>query len=284
MKCKVKYDPIPFNKEFGIAEFRCQICTHEFYHWCPKDGFSVCKKCNNTCYPVKILPKTQTNIKKKVLSNASCSSSSASSSSSGQVYSSGSGQSSEECNNMSSSNSNDNPKANTNINSQTISPNGSSYNYSLANDNKYFRSEYKLNSHQHRFNQRYNNNSSSYNYKYRYGNYYCEQCSDTNINLNSSVVFRPHNSIYDYIPYDNNAKNISFCTNCRRIPVFSETHSSTGSTLASLSYQGDLELRFLDDEIDYMEPHEEEANINDEEVDEDDQLGTGNDGQEIQQD
>ena len=79
------------------------------------------------------------------------------------------------------------------------------------------------------------------------------------------------------MPYDNNAKNISFCTNCRRIPVFSEAHSSTGSTLASLSYQGDLELRFLDDEIDYMEPHEEEVKV--EEVEDD-----GNDGQGIQQD
>ena len=53
----------------------------------------------------------------------------------------------------------------------------------------------------------------------------------------------------------------SFCSKCRRIPAFSEKHVSTGSTVGSLSYQDDLELRFLDDEIDLMEPcseHEEE--------------------------
>lgn len=52
----------------------------------------------------------------------------------------------------------------------------------------------------------------------------------------------------------------SFCTNCRRIPSFSEKHISTGSTLGSLSYQGDLEMRFLDEEIDLMETCEENEN------------------------
>ncbi len=55
-------------------------------------------------------------------------------------------------------------------------------------------------------------------------------------------------------------KGTSFCANCRKIPSFSEKHISTGSTLGSLSYQGDLEMRLLDEEIDLMEPCEENEN------------------------
>ncbi len=30
MRCNVKYEPIALNKEFGIGEFKCKICNHEF--------------------------------------------------------------------------------------------------------------------------------------------------------------------------------------------------------------------------------------------------------------
>lgn len=90
----------------------------------------------------------------------------------------------------------------------------------------------------------------------RNGKYFCSKCNDTNIDMNSGLVIRPQNYLYDNYGQSNlsNSTSISFCKYCRKIPAFSVAHVSTGSTLESISYQGDLDLRFLDDEIDCMEP------------------------------
>ncbi len=53
-RCHQKYQPVPFNKEFGIGEFVC-ICSNEFREWCEKDSQSSCRKCNRICHPTKII-------------------------------------------------------------------------------------------------------------------------------------------------------------------------------------------------------------------------------------
>lgn len=59
-KCHLKYNPIPFDKEFGVGEFQC-ICSNKFRQWCSKDEYSQCKKCNNYCHPKIITVKPNTN-------------------------------------------------------------------------------------------------------------------------------------------------------------------------------------------------------------------------------
>jgi hypothetical protein len=55
VKCKKKYEPIPYEKEFGICEFKCNTCSQEFYKWCSKEGFIQCRNCQTICKPIKIL-------------------------------------------------------------------------------------------------------------------------------------------------------------------------------------------------------------------------------------
>ena len=216
-RCRNKYDPIPFEKEFGVAEFKCP-CSNQFYQWCAKDGFSVCKRCGHMCAAGKILVNSRQNgqqnsVRGQDKKGGSCSTSSCGSSSSG----SGARNESSECK-------------------------------SESTRNSYFSNRRSIRSNT---------------FKYVNGGYFCDQCHDTFVNLNASIVFRPtttRNAYQEFIPTYQNASGISFCTHCRRIPVFSESHVSTGSTLGSLSYQGDLELRFLDDEINCLEPCDEEQN------------------------
>jgi len=176
-RCKKKYDALPFSKEFGIAEFRCQQCSHEFYHWSAKEDLSTCKICNNTVKPVKILPQTQNtrkfNMKSDYFSkkNGSQCSSSSNSSSSGNLNGIGICPNKIEENNYNSNN------KNTNIGTSQIKS-------SKLNDN---------NSQSYRF-------RTYSNYSNRNRNYYCEHCKDTRINLRENIVFRPQkDSVHNYI-------------------------------------------------------------------------------------
>lgn len=206
IRCKNKYDPVPFDKEFGICEFKCNICSSQFYKWCSKDGYIQCKKCNNNCQPIKIIINSQNRNITPFNNNNSCSSSSSNSS---IVM--------------------DGASSNTTTNETIIG---------VSNNKNY-------------------SNRSNY-YAQSQSKFFCHHCSDTNINLNFRVIFRPQNyPMFDYYQPQINNKDkpgVSFCSYCRKIPIFSENHISTGSTLASLSYQDDLEIRFLDDEIEGLEP------------------------------
>ena len=174
-RCKKKYDALPFSKEFGIAEFRCHQCSHEFYHWSAKEDLSTCKICNNTVKPIKILPQTQ-NSRKLNMNNgkkhgSQCSSSS-NSSSSGNINGIG------VCPNK-------NEETNKNsINDNKIDSNTSQIKSSKLNDN---------NLQSYRF-RTYSNHSN------RNRNYFCEYCKDTRINLREGIVFRPQkDSIHNYV-------------------------------------------------------------------------------------
>jgi hypothetical protein len=166
-RCKKKYEALPFSKEFGLAEFRCQQCAHEFYHWSSKEGLSVCKICNSNCKPVKILPQTQNlrklNLKSDHFSkkNGSQCSSSSNSSSSGNINGAGA------CFRKSEENKHDNH--NTFSQSKNLKLNTQSY--------------------RHRTYSNYSNRG-----------YYCENCKDTRISLNGYMVFRPKtDSVHNYI-------------------------------------------------------------------------------------
>lgn len=118
-------------------------------------------------------------------------------------------------------------------------------------------------------NSRYSHSTKYYNYAIS-SKVRCQYCSDTNINLNSTIIFRPqHNSKKNLLqqPKYNNRVNsdLSFCSYCRKIPIFSDQHISTGSTLGSLSYQDDLDVRLLDDEIESLEPCIEQSSEENEE-------------------
>ena len=192
-RCKKKYDPITFSQEFGIAEFRCQQCNHEFYHWSSKDATSTCRKCHNTsCLPVKIMPHTYN---RKLQENrhhankhGSQYSSSNSSSSGGQGFASLiGGQEMVQTLNIANNNSSHSMyDGQTNLAS---SP-GAYSNYAYSNNYRYWPT-YR------NYAQPAYATSIGPNYYY-----YCEQCKDTNINLNEGIVFRPKGeSVHEYMSH-----------------------------------------------------------------------------------
>jgi hypothetical protein len=226
----MKYQAIPYEKEFGICEFNCSVCSSQFYRWCSKQGAIECKKCYNICKPVKVIVnntqnKTQNDSYNHKASSHSCSSSSSSSSKS----SNGSNSS----------------------NSSVVAIDG----VSITNVQNEAAASIRLQS-----NFRSNFSPNRYIYYAQSSRYFCNYCSGTNLDLNTKpLVFRPQNSspVYGYLlepNYNQSKPGLSFCSYCRKIPIFSDRHISTGSTLASLSYQDELEIRLLDEEIESLEP------------------------------
>uniref|UniRef100_A0A8C1W699 Shiftless antiviral inhibitor of ribosomal frameshifting n=1 Tax=Cyprinus carpio TaxID=7962 RepID=A0A8C1W699_CYPCA len=55
-RCKKKYDPVPANKMWGIAEFNCPNCLRTFKGFGRMDGRSPCYGCRSAIFPSKILP------------------------------------------------------------------------------------------------------------------------------------------------------------------------------------------------------------------------------------
>ena len=53
-RCHQKYQPVAFNKEFGMGEFVC-ACSNQVREWCEKCSQSTCRKCNRICNPSKII-------------------------------------------------------------------------------------------------------------------------------------------------------------------------------------------------------------------------------------
>ncbi|XP_028679026.1 shiftless antiviral inhibitor of ribosomal frameshifting protein homolog [Erpetoichthys calabaricus] len=57
--CKVKYDPVPQDKMWGVAEFMCPHCHRSFRGFAKMDVLSPCFSCRMLLRPIRILPPTK---------------------------------------------------------------------------------------------------------------------------------------------------------------------------------------------------------------------------------
>ena len=55
--CRVKYDALPRDKEFGIGRYRCTNCNHSFFSRCKATTERPCFNCDNTVRTPYIHPK-----------------------------------------------------------------------------------------------------------------------------------------------------------------------------------------------------------------------------------
>ncbi|XP_041374877.1 shiftless antiviral inhibitor of ribosomal frameshifting protein-like [Gigantopelta aegis] len=57
-RCRTKYEPVPRDREWGWAEFRC-VCGNTFGGFAQMGVASNCYRCNVKCPPKRILPPTK---------------------------------------------------------------------------------------------------------------------------------------------------------------------------------------------------------------------------------
>ena len=79
--------------------------------------------------------------------------------------------------------------------------------YSVDSDNQALTNEIPSAFNNNYIAPRQNKKISNYNYDHSKRKFFCDKCNDTNINLNASITFRPHNSFYyNYINNDQSIK------------------------------------------------------------------------------
>ena len=70
--CRTKYDALPRDKEYGVAEFVCPSCGHIFRGRGRVSTTSPCYKCRAECTVSRIIP-GQTGIRRRTAQRHSCS-------------------------------------------------------------------------------------------------------------------------------------------------------------------------------------------------------------------
>ncbi|XP_070597554.1 shiftless antiviral inhibitor of ribosomal frameshifting protein homolog isoform X2 [Erythrolamprus reginae] len=55
-RCKIRYDPVPYNKMWGTAEFKCLTCIHTFRRSAQMGTPTPCFRCHTPVLPSCILP------------------------------------------------------------------------------------------------------------------------------------------------------------------------------------------------------------------------------------